>query len=78
MAEAVEHLLQATRIEPNHYLVADYYDWYNTRLSYLDHLLQSLTVLADVIFGEFNALLRKELLRFMTKMSGGRRIYLYE
>ena len=78
MAEAVEHLLQATGVKPDHYLVADYYDWYNTPFSYLDHFLQCLTVLADVIFSEFNAFLRKELLRFMTKMSRGRRIYLYE
>ncbi len=78
MAEAVEHLLQASGVKPDHYLVTNDYDRYHAPFSYLDHLLQCLTVLTYVIFSEFNTFLRKELLRFMTKMSRGRRIYLYE
>ncbi len=78
MAEAIEHLLQTAGVKPDHHLVTNNNNWHRTPLGYFHHLLQCLTVLADIVINKFNALLRKELLCFMTKMSRGRRIYLYE
>ena len=78
MVEAIEHLLQTAGVEADHHLVANNNNWHRTPLGYFHHLLEGLTVLADIVLGKFNALLRKELLRRMAMGSSGRRIYFYQ
>ena len=74
MAEAVEHLLQTAGVKPDHHLVTNNNNWHRTPLGYFHHLLEGLTVLADIVLSKFNALLRKELLRRMAMGSSGRSI----
>jgi len=72
IAEAVEHLLQTAGVKSNHHLVTNNNNWHRTPLGYFHHLLEGLTVLADIVLSKFNPFLRNELLRRMAMGSSGR------